>query len=117
MINFIPNEMKEWAVELSEKLKEEFNSFDPKEQFTLFIGGDGTFLFHKEKAKGISILIGSETSKRAHIKYYPSMKYDNLVILLKKMFLSPSWVKLPLLYVNNIEKYALNDVVIHTANH
>ncbi len=117
-IKIISNPLKQWAVELENALSEQLVAEQNNQSFTIIIGGDGTFLYNKEKVEGIAILIGSKTSKRAHINYEPeSMSVDDVISKLNSFFSNPEYIELPLLSVSGIECKAINDVVVHTANH
>ncbi len=119
-IKIISNPTKNWAISLGDALKKEFENFlGEKEDLTIVIGGDGTLLYNKNKVNGIAILIGSSSSRRAHIKAGKNFEVEAIVKKLKEMMKNPSYVALPFLEAKTQKSvyYGINDIVISSNNH
>jgi len=117
MHNFqiIPNISKKWALDLEKKIEIYLISEGYKKSkspdFTIVIGGDGSFYYSLDSVKGKVILIGSETTYRSQISKY-NWK-SNLLNLLNRNKI----VKLPLISVyknNKLISSGVNDIVFHS---
>lgn len=113
--NLIPNKSKKWAIELSSEIetflksKGYIKSLSP--DFSIVIGGDGSFYYNLNKIKGKVILIGSESTYRSQIKK------DNWKLKLIGLIKRNKSVKLPLISVYKNEKLigeGVNDIVFHS---
>jgi NAD+ kinase len=113
--NLIPNKSKKWAIKLSSEIetflksKGYIKSLSP--DFSIVIGGDGSFYYNLSRVKGKVILIGSESTYRSQIKK------DEWKLKLIKLIKRNKYVKLPLISVYKNGKLigeGVNDIVFHS---
>lgn len=111
----IPNVSKKWALNLEKKIEFYLKSKNYKKSkspdFTIVIGGDGSFYYSLNDVKGKVILIGSETTYRSQISK------NNWKSHLLNLIKNNKSVKLPLISVykkNKLISSGVNDIVFHS---